>query len=100
MTLFARHFFTLFVTFGEMLWFTFVDKFCQIGHNLRIFVAFWWNIVICAICHILVNVAIYAYFQEKNLGFQAPKTIMQPWLDVVFDQLSQYTIWSDSADGL
>ena len=33
--------FTLFVTFGEMLWFAFVDKFCQIGHNLRIFVAFW-----------------------------------------------------------
>ena len=33
--------FTLFVTFDEMLWFAFVDKFCQIGHNLRIFVAFW-----------------------------------------------------------
>ena len=30
-------------------------------------VAFWYN------------VAIYAYFQARNLGSQAPKTIMQPW---------------------
>ena len=39
--------------FGEILWFT-------------RFVAFWWN------------VAIYAYFQAKNLASQALKTITQP----------------------
>ena len=72
MTLFARHFFTLFVTFGEMLWFTFVDKFCQIGHNLRIFVAFWWNIVIYALCRILVKCSDLRIFPSKK--FRIPGT--------------------------
>ena len=73
MTLFARHFFTLFVTFGEMLWFTFVDKFCQIGHNLRIFVAFWWNIVIYALCRILVKCRDLRIFPGKKIRFPGTK---------------------------
>ena len=64
--------FTLFGTFGEVLWFAFVDKFCQIGHNLRIFVAFWWNIVIYALCRILVKCRDLRIFPGKK--FRLPGT--------------------------
>ena len=46
----GKHYFVSFIEFrwnspiytlNEMLWFAFVDKFWQIGHNLCIFVAFW-----------------------------------------------------------
>ena len=47
--------------------------FCwQIGHNLRIFVAFWWNIVIYALCRILVKCSDLRIFPSKK--FRIPGT--------------------------
>ena len=56
----------------KVLWFAFVNKFCQIGHNLRIFVAFWWNIVIYALCRILVKCRDLRIFPGKK--FRLPGT--------------------------
>ena len=88
-TLFSRHFFMeilkvpgivqmqrtlLFqaLLMEKVLWFAFVNKFCQIGHNLRIFVAFWWNIVIYALCRILVKCRDLRIFPGKK--FRLPGT--------------------------